>query len=122
MALATVTTDFIPNLNQLTGSNQDKVEVVFSFAGDASHLAAGDALALQQIGLSTLDHIVFEDLYLTDTTFHHLTYDRSTNTFITYLCDVSGASGDEWTAVADGDLSANTYRGRAVGKPLEVNA
>lgn len=121
MALS-VTYQHLPNRAHYEGSDQELVTVYFTFAGDASHLAAGDGLTVNDLGLATLNTVVFEDLLLSDTTWHTLKYDRDNAQVLTYLTDISGGSGDELTVVADGDLSDNTYYGYAVGVPFDVNA
>lgn len=100
------------------GRAGDKVEFVMTFAGNAAHLAAGDGFTAALAGFSSIDVLIFEELWLTSTTSQTVEWDRANG--LLYFWTVDKAA-DTDTIVGNGDQSANTYRAFGVGTLKALN-
>lgn len=111
MALTGITTEFYPFRNQPGGREKAKMLAVVTFSFAANYTAGGETFTPEMFGLDTLDVAAFEELWLTDTTYSHLKYDRTNGQVLAYNADTAADTEGE----ASGDISARVYRALLFG-------
>lgn len=122
MALNTFTFEHYPNRNQLAGTTGGKTLCFFSFKGDSSWAASGEAIGLDDIGMATAEDFQINDHLISGgVTYYKFVYDRANAKIVAYLVNPAGGSGDEITEASTADLSTITLYGSCFGTPLSFN-
>lgn len=124
MALNTFTFEHYPNRNQLAGQSGNKVLCFFSFKGDAAWADNGEAFALDDIGMATVEYLqVQRHLISGGTVVVDFTYDRANNKLVaTETDDAETTLADVIVEPSGIDFSEITLYGVCFGTPLNFNA